>query len=235
MSNSRHRSRLPLVATLICCVTPAVAEPLFFVGGEGGSHQAYASVGLVAPWSDATGGVRWANRYWLDTQRYEYDANGNTIEARANSVSAAVVRSMEMRDGYFSLSAGLRWTDTRLSPDDPGNDRRGTKFSLPVQADGEYRLARARLSGIAAVEADNGSYWSRARLLFPLGAGNIAAGPELILKGSNTYSAWQAGVVVGGIPLGPGSGLTLKAGRSRQSGGRDGAYFGVEMMFAGGR
>lgn len=203
----------------------ATAEPTqLFAGGEGGSGQAYAYVGALQPWGEHA--PNWATRYWLDAQRYDYDSNGRTVVAKAAGLTPAVVRSFPFENGYLAISAGLRFAETNLSPDDPGNKQRGFKTSLPLQIDGQRRLNKWLLSAIASTEPDVGSYWSRARLVRERSLGDLSLGFEVIAKGSDEYSATQAGLIVGGIAGGL---ATLKIGTTRQEGRAPGIYAGVEV------
>lgn len=216
---------LLIVTSLVVGLSPAVAEPLqVFVGGEGSSSQAYAYVGALQPWRDTES--RWATRYWLDAQHYEYDTNGRTIVGKAIGFSPAIVRSFPFEQGYVALSAGLRFGNTRLSPDDPGNEQRGFKTSLPVQIDGQFRVNATTFSGIASSEPDVGSYWTRARVVRAHLLGPLSLGVEVIAKGSDEYSATQAGILLGGEQV------TVKMGTSRQDGRSTGAYLGVEVGMA---
>lgn len=192
-----------------------------FIGGEGASTQAYAYVGALAPWADSSG--RWATRYWFDAQRYEYDSNGRTIVGKVVGFSPAVVRTFSFANGYLAVSAGVRFADTRLSPDDPGNEQRGFKASLPLQIDGQLRVNSTTLSGIASGEPDIGSYWARARAVGDRLLGPLALGIEVIAKGSDEYSARQAGLLVGGDRV------RVKFGGSRQDGRSTGGYLGIEV------
>lgn len=225
MNGPGRRRGVCLVVTLLAAAlgaSPALAEPRqLFLGSEGASTQAYAYVGILAPWADS--GARWATRYWIDAQRYEYDSNGRTVVGKAVGFSPAVVRSFPFADGYVALSAGLRFADTRLTPDDPGNKQRGFKTSVPLQIDGQLRAGRTTVSGIASAEPDVGSYWTRARVIGDGLLGPLALGVEVIAKGSDEYSARQAGLVVGAERV------TVKLGASRQDGRSTGAYLGVEV------
>lgn len=204
---------------------PAFAAPTqVFAGGEGGSEQAYLYAGVLQPWRDAS--ANWATRYWFDAQHYEYDSGGRAIVGKVVGFSPAIVRSFAIDDGYLALSAGLRFAETSLSPDDPGNKQRGFQTSVPLQVDGLRRLGRVVLSAIVSGEPDVGSYWSRARVIRERTLGDLSLGIEVIAKGSDEYSATQLGLLVGGIA---GDRVTLKVGSGRQDGRTPGTYLGIEV------
>lgn len=202
----------------------ALAAPTqVFAGGEGGSEQAYLYAGVLRPWGDSS---NWATRYWFDAQHYEYDSGGRAIVGKVIGFTPAIVRSFAFDGGYLALSAGLRFADTRLSPDDPGNKQRGFQTSVPLQVDGQRRLGGVVLSAIVSGEPDVGSYWSRARVARERTLGDLSLGVEVIAKGSDEYSATQVGLIVGGIA---GDRVSLKFGSSRQDGRTPGTYLGIEV------
>ena len=81
---------------------------------------------------------------------------------------------------------------------------------------------------IAQAQLGNGGYYARERLLIR-GFGHYAAGPEMVMKGSREFSAWQAGLTFGGIPLGGRTTLLLHGGASGQRGAAPEPYVGAEI------
>ena len=125
---------------------------------------------------------------------------------------------------------GPRYTYTRLSPDDPGNDDRGAKWGVKVQAGGEIVASPDFVvNAFAAYTTGTEAYWARLRLLYRFGSG-LKTGPELIAHGNDVYRAGQVGWVLSGIKLAPSFEVGVKAGARRTKGESTEPYGGVEFV-----
>lgn len=226
---TRHRLR-PALALALCC-TPllADAETLGFAGFEAGKGQGYAYVGSLSSLPGSELGNGWLWRNWLDGLKYEYEANG-TIKARSVAYTPALVHQNAWDRGSFGISIGARIASTHLSPDDPANENRGSRVTVPLQLDVDYRVSpRTAIAAIASMEVNTGSYWSRVRMLHGLDQG-IAIGPELIWKGSHEFRAQQLDLVVGNMKLSGRAQMAVKVGHVRQDGRGRGGYAGLEFV-----
>lgn len=225
MMRSRHT-----LAALLLAPAPALAADVYLLAGaESASGARYAYVGAVLPLAAAGSGFK--QRYWADRQTYEYDAGPGRITAHARGLEGALGYGGATANGWWSAFAGVRFSETTLTPDDPGGSARGHQAALKLQIEGDTRIVgEVRLGGVASYTARLEQYWARARVSLPLGAG-ANVGPEVTLSGSPESNARAFGVFA---TLTPGQGavsFTLKAGRRTQDGARN-SYAGVESVFA---
>jgi hypothetical protein len=203
----------------------AAADALVLAGAEGARNAGYAYLGYLAPLPGSALGKGWVHREWLDALQYSYDAS-EQITARSPGFSGAIGYQGGDASAAWAGYLGLRFANTRLSPDDPGNVNRG--FLTRAQAQFEYRVPRAaagaEFDGLAQWEFGSRSWFARMRL------NGWKFGPELVLKGSPDYSAVQIGVTTRIYDNGAGDALTLKGGVTRQSGDSTGPYLGLEWV-----
>ena len=197
-------------------------------GVEYSGAGSYAYAGVIMPLSEHPSGSRFVQKYWLDWLTYSYDKNGQSIDAQAAGLEAALGYQISNSQGWAGLYIGGLVRNTELSPDDVGNGARGTKLRLKLQADGELTPQHWRLAGIAAYIAGQNAFWLRARALHDL-SGHLWTGPELIYQGDPTYRRTQLGWVIEGFKLGAGFTLGIKAGASKNAGESTHAYMGLEI------
>src|SRR5690349_3693562 len=220
---------LTAVIALGIIARDASAEDRLALGGaEYSAGGSYVYAGAILPITHDMSGSRFVQKYWLDWLTYSYDKNGQTIDAQARGLEAAVGYQMTGSYGWSGLYAGALLRNTQLSPDDIENGARGTKLRLKLQADGELTPAHWRLGGIAAYVAGQNAFWLRARTLHDV-QGDLWTGPELIYQGDPTYRRIQLGWVLEGIKLGGGLALGVKAGASKNEGQSVQGYLGLEI------
>jgi hypothetical protein len=233
--NPRNRIHAMHTHWMIGLAACALALPveaqtgIALAGVEAGNDAQYAYLGTVLPLPGQALGQGWAQRYWLDYTGYIYEKGpGQEIDARVGGVEAALGYTGSSAAGWWGVYLGARYGETRLSPEDPGNEESGAQFSGKLQIEGEAALSPTwRINGIANHLIGLSSYWSRLQLQTRLD-NQLLVGPELIVQGDNNYSLYKLGVFVGGIKLGRDAALTVKAGASNQDSGSTGAYAGVE-------
>lgn len=207
----------------------AAADRLALAGAEYGDENAYFYAGLLAPFTGSDLGNGFVQRYWLDWLQYEYDNGTRTIKARAPGASMALGYGKASAAGSWSVYMGPVWRDTDLSPDDKSSDVRGSQWGANISLQGEHRLGEDWLvNGIAGFTTGTDSYWTRGRLTRKLISGR-AIGVEAVFHGNDDYAAWQAGVVMLDIRLGPGTSLGLKGGARKIDDEAIGAYLGIEF------
>lgn len=211
------------VALLACIAPECLAEGKLFLAGTelrtNGERFAYAGALIPLP-GDNRLGKGWVQRYWLDGNRYAYDVSNRglygvdstRIEATAVSAEAALGYHVTRGDLRLAGYAGVRYTDTALSPDDPGSRVRGTKLWPKVQFELSAPISRKWESrNIAAWVFGLQGYWLRSRLVYRTNGG-LELGPEVIAAGDQDYSALKAGFVVGALQPLPSVTLSLRAG-----------------------
>jgi hypothetical protein len=220
---------------LLCGTTMTCAhaqDTLLLSGGEVADAAYYSYVGAIVPFGSHDGSHRWFQRYWLDAFGYEYDGAPGRVQADACGVEAALGYGGSNAAGWWNASLGLRYTDTRLSPDDRSASGRGSQLGGKLQLEAEGQIAPAwRLGGIASYSNEQNGYWVRARLLH--GASPTRAfGFEALANGNDEADATAVGLVT---TLQPAQGsrwsIGLKAGYRFQDN-ADGPYGGVEVGYA---
>ncbi len=203
---------IALLTGLFSSPTGALAgEKLFFTGAEGVTGDNYYTfMGMVAPLGDDNLGNGWVQRYWVDFLGYSYYTN-QRIEAQAVGVEGMLGYKKSGPSAWGGLYVGLRYNNTWLEPDDPGNETSGEHIWLKSQLEGGMDLAEKwKLSGIASYTFGADSFWVRTRLLYRLNQ-DLSTGPEAIHMGDPNYRAWQFGWVVTGFEPLPGLKLGVKA------------------------
>lgn len=208
----------------------AAGERLLLTGAELADSAHYAYVGTLLPLGERRDGRGWQQRYWLDTYGYEYDGGPGRVEAEAYGLEAALGYGGGDALGWWGVSAGLRYTDTTLAPDDRGAGARGSQLGAKVQVDFERRLGQDWRAGAIASWSDaQDAYWVRGRLVHgTTGAG--AFGLEAIASGNDEAEATAFGLVKTFQPRGSRISVGLKAGW-RFEADTDGAYGGLEFGY----
>jgi hypothetical protein len=227
-------TRLQLIALSIALAAAAGArgdDRLLLAGGEAADSDYYTYVGLVMPLGLRKDGRGFVQRYWLDRFGYEYDSGSRRIEADAWGGEAAVGYAWSSPRGWSEVSAGVRYTDTDLSPDDRSADARGSQVGAKLQFQGEWTLAGAWRGGVIGSFANQQSaYWSRVRLVRSTGA-RTELGVEALAGGNDEYRATAAGAVVTLRPAGTDWNLGVHAGYRWQED-TDSVYAGIELGYS---
>jgi hypothetical protein len=220
-----------LAGGLLCLLAASSAqaeEPLFLAGAEIADAAYYTYLGVVVPGPGRENGRGFFQRYWIDGFGYEYDGGPGRIEAEAWGAEASLGWGSSSASGWGSVSAGIRYTDTSLSPDDPGATARGTQTGLKLQADGEYDMSPTwRVGVIASYATRQDGYWSRLRLMHRA-SGERSLGAEFIANGNDETDATALGLVMVMRPAGGRWSLGLKVGYRFQQD-ADGVYGGFEF------
>lgn len=217
-----------MLLALLATTTARADDPLFLAGGEVSEAAYYSYAGVMLPGPGRQDGRGFFQRYWLDGFGYEYLGGPGPVEARAWGAEASFGWGTSSESGWGSVSVGLRYTDTSLTPDDPAATARGAQAGVKVQVDGEHDLSPDwRLGAIASYTSRQDGYWGRLRLMRKVGGGR-SIGVEFVANGNDEAEATAAGLVFSLQPAGARWSLGLKAGYRFQDG-YDGAYGGIEF------
>jgi len=151
-------------AMIGCLAAPAPAQDyrgVGFVGGTvGDGASGYAGAVVALPGARLGRGL--ALRGTVNGGRYRYQTGGQRIEADYAGAEVALVYQTSGQWGYANFGAGPRVTDTSLSPNDPLNDRRGTRWDAGVTSDGTVNAAQNwRLNWYGSVGLIDGPYQAR--------------------------------------------------------------------------
>lgn len=210
---------------------PALAqEQVVLTGFEVSRDSQYAYLGLALPLPGQRLGQGLVQRYWLDYLSYRYEKTPlQDVDAEVVGGEAALGYQDSHAGGWWGAYLGARYADTRLDPDDPGNDGRGKRWYAKLQLDGETELGAGwRINGIVSHLINRDTYWARLRVQTTLAEG-WHVGPELVAQGDTDYRAYKLGAFFGNIRLGADSALTLKAGVSKPEDDAASAYAGAEF------
>lgn len=201
-------------------------------GLELGKDYRYAYLGSVLPVLGSKSGQGFVQRYLLDYITYSYEQTPiQDIDAKVSGVEAALGYQGTHDNGGCGVYLGARYTRTRLRPDDPGNNDRGSRVRAKLQIEGEQALARDwRISGMASYVLVDNNYWVRLRPQKTLSSG-LVAGPELVVQGDSNYRAVKLGAFLGGIKMGADSRLTFRVGASKAENSSVAAYLGLDAYF----
>lgn len=227
------------LAVLLAMVATAHADGrLLLAGAEKrgrGEHYVYAGALLPLP-GDNRLGQGWVARLWADSLRYGYEISNPALYGRDPQRIDGRGKGLELALGYHATRdrlavagyAGLRYADTRFTPDDPGSRVRGSEVWPKLQLDVAYDLSsRWRTQNIAAYTFGLEQYWVRTHLLYRSDDA-FDVGPELVLLGDRDFRAAKVGVVLGGLKPTPDSTLALRAGRHLQTG-AESFYVGLDF------
>lgn len=227
--NTRHIVVLSALVLTACPVAHG-EDRLFLAGGEYSDVAYYAYAGLVLPLGARHDGRGFFQRYWLDRFGYEYDGAPGRVEASAWGAEAALGYGGSSASGWWSASLGVRYTDTELTPDDPGAQARGTQTGAKIQLEGERAVSSAwRLGAIASYASQQNGYWGRLRLMHGATSAR-AVGVEVVANGNDEADSTATGLVFTVQPSSTRWTLSLKAGYRFQDE-DDGPYGGLEIGY----
>lgn len=223
--------KLLLTSLVLVSAAPVWAQEKVALAGAEVSHDSqYAYLGMLLPLPGQQLGKGFVQRYWLDYIAYQYDKTSvQTIEARIAGGEAALGYQQSNAGSWWGVYMGARYGNTRLRPDDTGNDDRGGRLRAKLQLEGETDVGAGwRINGIASHLVGDANYWARLRLQTTL-RNQLRVGPEVIVQGDSNYSAYKVGAFVGNIMLTPSAALTLKAGVNKPQDAAAALYAGAEF------
>ena len=219
-----------LLAAVLCLAGIVHAEDrLWILTGDTYRDNYYVGGGVVSALPGSRLGRGWAQRYWVDSFTYSYDAGTRRIKAEVWGAEAMIGYQASRQRVSGAIYVGARYSDARLSPDDPGSALRGQQWFPKVQVEGDALLSPVwRANAMASYTFGLDGYWGRLRLLRGIG-GSKFVGPEFVYQGDPSYSSLKVGAVYGGISLASWVSLNLKGGYRWQTGANS-PYVGAELV-----
>lgn len=212
-------------ASLAGAAGAARAEGTVFGGViAGGDNTAY--LGVSVPLPGARVGQGPAVRAIVGGVQYKYDAAVGRVRGEQVRADVSLLYQVSSARAYFDAGLGVRYVDTRLSPRDPGNTRRGGQWEAVVSASGEQNLGPWQLSQFGSYGFSDRDYFVRGDVTRAV-AGPLRLGLEAQADGARDYSRQRYGVVVGFAPS-PRWVVKVSGGASEQSS-RSGGYGGVSF------
>lgn len=201
----RHRRlKLILAMTLIssCLIGPALAQdrPVVFGGGFiADDHFGYA--GALIPLPGAQPDHGWAVRPVASVGAYDYRRGATDIDADYFNLEMSLVNRRSGDWGYLNLGAGVRYSDTDLSPADPQNPREGQQWDGMVSIDGARYSGAWRVSGYASYAFNIEDYYIRGEVSRAVRPNGLRLGLETIIEGDPTYDRQSLGAVAAFQPM----------------------------------
>jgi len=200
----------------------AYADPLKGVVYAGGvvSEDPSGYIGVTHALPGATLGHGFAVKAAGGGGAYRYDSGGNQIKGRYYSGSAGLVYQHSGEWGWANVGAGARVTDTTLTPDDPGNERQGTRVDAVVSTDGALNPQGLRLSWYGEYGVRDKSYGAKVQVTHPV-AENWRVGAEGLFQGDESYDRQGAGLVIAAkvrknLEMQISGGYTFQSGRGEE-------------------
>ncbi|HET9629856.1 MAG TPA: cellulose biosynthesis protein BcsS, partial [Novosphingobium sp.] len=130
----------------------------------------------------------------------------------------ALVEQVSGGWGWANVSAGPRYTHTRLSPVDPGNSRRGSRWDLGLQTDGALDSPGWRLSWLGSYGVVDEEYQAQLELGRKIGSKGLRLGIEGGVQGDPSYRKVRGGAFIaaalGTIEVQVGGGVSKERGQS---------------------
>lgn len=190
-----HFFAVAVAAMLVSGVASAEPTGVVFTGGTV-SDGTSGHVGVIYAWPGNRLGSGFAVRSSVNAGTYHYEASGREIEGRYVGTEAALVYQLSGEWGWANFSAGPRISDTNLSPDDPRNERQGTRFDVGLQSDGAVSLdSRWRLDWLGSIGVRDHAYFGRVGLGRLIGSERgTRVGVEAGVHGDGNYTAPRAGI-----------------------------------------
>jgi hypothetical protein len=178
---------------------------LVFSGLEAsGNNGRYGNIGIIGALGDSHFGNGPVWRGMLDALSYAYNGGptNSTIDGSAFAGEAALgyIHTLPGGSSLAGYVGGL-W--------------RNTSNTLGLKLQGEtmlYATPDWRAGATAAyIVGANDAWWVRGAVQ-NRPWGNFFIGPEMVMQGDSTYSAWQLGGLLNGIRIGQSSEIGLRAG-----------------------
>lgn len=229
-----HAASLGLGLASALASGTALAEPLRGVTYVGGtvseSISGYGGAVISLPGAQLGEGA--SIKAGLSKGRYEYDASGTRVTGKYVGVDMAVGYQFSGNWGWANVSAGPTFARTTLSPEDPKNERSGSRWDLAVQSDGAFDGSNWRLGWYGSYGAFDKAYQARLQLGRRTGIGNLRLGVEAGVQGDPRYTKGFAGAF-GSKPIGKNLDLLVAVGASEQAGRGARAYgsIGLSKLF----
>ena len=233
----RYIFRIIFAVMLLCLLIQSApgrcGDRLFLGGVEGGngvdSLNYYTFAALIMPFPNNNLGDGFVQKYWVDFIGYDYVGDVDTIKATAPGVEGALGYQMSGPVWWCSAYAGLRYSNTRLSPDNPESRTRGSQTRVKLQVEGERTIAsRWKINAIGSYILKSDSYfirWRGAHRIYK----QVYTGPEMVVLGDPDYRIWQWGWFAAGFEPAPKWTAGIKAGVKKIEKAQTGGYLGIEL------
>lgn len=190
--------RVLVLLSLLIIAPPANAagspKGVWYVGGiGGGSSSAYTGAIVALPRGRLGQGL--AIRGGIDAGLYKYRTAAGDIKGEYVAGSAGLVYQKSGAWGWANFSAGPKFTRTKLSPRDPNNNLRGSRWDVTIQSDGGLQRSGWGARWLGSYGIRDEAYHARLQLGPKLGP-TLSVGAELGFQGGRSYNQRALGIFV---------------------------------------
>lgn len=213
MTTHRYGLALGLMILAVAGQASAQSNVTVFAGGKlDVADSAYAGAAVGLPGSSENHGL--ALRGAVFAGSYDYDAVGTPVEADFTGGQVELAWRFSSGDTWGSVGVGYRYTDTDLSPADPGNRRDGGQGQAVVSVDGGHVSGAWRVDWYGSYGTRLDDYDVQASVTHAVGTSSrMRLGLEVGAEGDSNYSAYRVGPVLG-VKLDDRSEIQIAAGYS---------------------
>lgn len=222
----------PLIAAgLLGLALPVHADSVWISGASLADDTAVGYAGVTLPLhGDRRLADGWQHSVVVDFVRFDYDQAGVTINGRASGLKYTLGHEFALSTGFLRLGLGARVTNTRLSPEDPGNRSRGTQTRGLAElqwrtVDGAQWPSRAFAEYVVGARRSNVSAFIGRRL-----ANGLAIGPQFTSSGDPSYRVHGVAISLGGWKIGAAE-ASVHLGAQHREGGDTGPEVGFDLTF----
>lgn len=217
---------LAMVGGVALSATPGVAAPRPTVFGGGVlARDDSGYLGATVPFVSLGGASSLAVRATISASRYAYTSDTlGRIDGRETRGDVSLLYQLAYPDAYVDAGIGVRLVHTGLSPNDPGNSRRGDETEAVASASGQRTLQAWRVAGFASYGFKIRDYYARAELTRAI-APKLRLGGELTAEGDRTYDRVRYGALLA-VTGDPNWEIQFSAGAQEQTH-RSGGYAGI--------
>jgi hypothetical protein len=187
-----------LLAILLVTAAPlawAESDGGWFAGGMlGGGGLGYGGITLALPGAALGHGLAARlSGYYSD---YRYFSGATRIDGKDTSGQVIALYQFSGDWGYSNLGAGGQFIDTRLTPVDPGNKRRGSRFDGTLDIDGALYADQWRADWYANYGINQRDYYAQTGVTRAVGLSGWRLGILGGVQGDVHYTRTQAGALI---------------------------------------
>jgi hypothetical protein len=183
---------------------PKAPRAAIDIAFDGTSQSAFsgAIIGTIAPFTPMDrSGFRMRGSAILGSYTY----NSTTVgKVNGNLVGGAFLFGYEwvFKQATVALYAGGEAVNTKITPNDPNNQAKGTSVGFKVATDFYVTPTETTMvAGVASYSTNFNSYYARFKFGMAF-ADHVYIGPEVAALGDNFFQQWRVGGHVTGIRLG---------------------------------
>lgn len=188
---------LALVGAAALSAAPSLAAPRpTFYGGGVLARDDSGYLGATVPFVSLDEASSLAVAATLSASRYAYASTAlGRVRGQETRCDVSLLYQLAYPDSYLEAGVGVRLVHTGLSPDDPGNTRRGDRTEAAVSLAGQHGFGAWRLAGYGSYGVSVRDYYARAELTRAVSP-MLRLGGEITAEGDRTYDRRRYGLLL---------------------------------------